>query len=97
MLSAMRDLDVIESELRLIAAVHRTAAGIGAPGVSGRSSCSTNGFARQLLTCRLETDFRATREKRIVHREHPFVAGAWRHVKGHHGLNTVSGVDFDVH
>jgi hypothetical protein len=44
-----------------------------------------------------QTDLCATREGRVVHREHPVVGGAGRHVKRHHGLNAVSRVDVDDH
>ena len=50
-----------------------------------------------LLLGLLQTDLCATREGRVVHREHPVVGGAGRHVKRHHGLNAVSRVDFDGH
>jgi hypothetical protein len=47
----MRDIEVIASELRLIAAVRRTAADLGAPmHVSSRPiSCLTNGSAREVI------------------------------------------------
>ena len=50
-----------------------------------------------LIAGLLQTDLCAAREDRVVHREHPAVGRARRHVERHHGLNGASRLDFDGH
>jgi hypothetical protein len=63
----------------------------------GLSSGRSERCSQVLLPGLLQTDLCATREDRIVHREHPTIGRARRHVKRHHGLNAVAGVDVHAH